>query len=72
MKTLDVLREVLAGKRMSESSKRNYEAVFSWINKCSEEFPAKSVEVNKRLFSLIRYSDRTVRLWFTILRNACE
>jgi len=29
MKTLDVLKEVLAGKRMSESSKRNYEAVFN-------------------------------------------
>ena len=26
MKSLDVLGEVLAGKRMSESSKRNYEA----------------------------------------------
>ncbi len=72
MKTLDVLREVLAGKRMSESSKRNYEAVFGSLNKFSEEFPVKSVEVNKWLVSLKGYSDTTVRLWFTILRNACD
>ncbi|MFC1916470.1 tyrosine recombinase XerC [Chloroflexota bacterium] len=72
MKTLDVLKEVLAGKRMSESSKRNYEAVFSSLHKFSEEFPVKSVEVNKWLVRLKRYSDQTVRLWFTILRNACE
>jgi len=72
MKTLDVLKEVLAGKRMSESSKRNYEGVFSSLHKFSEEFPVKSVEVNKWLASLKGYSDQTVRLWFTILRNACE
>jgi integrase len=72
MKTLDVLKEVLGGKRMSDSSKRNYEAVFSSLNKFSEEFPVKSVEVNKWLVSLKGYSDQTVRLWFTILRNACE
>jgi integrase len=72
MKTLDVLKEVLAGKRMSESSKRNHEAVFSSLNKFSEEFPVKSVEVNKWLVSLKGYSDQTVRLWFTILRNASE
>ena len=72
MKNLDVLREVLAGKRMSESSKRNYEAAFGSLNKFSEEFPVKSVEVNKWLVSLKGYSDQTVRLWFTILRNACE
>ena len=29
MKTSDVLKEVLAGKLMSESSKKNYEAVFN-------------------------------------------
>jgi integrase len=72
MKTLDVLKEVLAGKRMSESSKSNYETVFKSLNKFSEEFPAKSAEVNKWLVSLKGYSDQTVRLWFTILRNACE
>ncbi|MBA7582298.1 hypothetical protein ES708_24226 [subsurface metagenome] len=72
MRTLDVLKEVLGGKRMSESSKRNYEAVFSSLNKFSEEFPVKSVEVNKWLVSLKGYSDQTVRLWFTILRKACK
>ena len=72
MKTLDVLKEVLAGKRMSESSKKSYESVFSSLNKFSEEFPVKSVQVNKWLVSLKGYSDQTVRLWFTILRNACE
>jgi integrase len=72
MRTLDVLKEVLAGKRMSESSKKNYESVFSSLNKFSEEFPERSVEVNKWLVSLKGYSDQTVRLWFTIVRNACE
>jgi len=72
MKTLDVLEEVLAGKRMSESSKKNYEAVFNSLNRFSEDFPVKSVEVNKWLVRLEGYSDQTVRLWFTILRNACE
>ena len=52
MKTLDVPKEVLAGKRMSESSRRNYKAVFSSLNKFSEDFPVKSVEVNKWLVSL--------------------
>ncbi len=72
METFDVLKEVLAGKRMSDSSKRNYQAVFSSLNKFSEEFPVKSAAVNKWLVSLKGYSDQTVRLWFTILRNACE
>ena len=72
MKTMYVLKEVLAGKRMSESSKRNHEAVFNSLNKFSEEFPVKSVVVNKWLTSLKGYSDQTVRLWFSILKNACE
>ena len=72
MKTLDILKEVLAGKRMSGSSQRNYEAVFKSLSKFSEEFPERSVDVNKWLVSLKGYSDQTVRLWFTILRNACE
>lgn len=72
MKTLDVLKEVLAGKRMSDSSRRNYKAVFDSLNKFSEEFPAKPIEVNKWMVGLEKYSDQTVRLWFTILRNASE
>jgi len=39
MKTLDVLKEVLAGKRMSESSMRNYEAVLSSFNEFSRLCP---------------------------------
>ncbi|HUV56527.1 MAG TPA: tyrosine-type recombinase/integrase, partial [Dehalococcoidales bacterium] len=72
VKTMEVLKAVLAGKRMSESSKRNYEAVFKSLAKRSEDFPVKSVEVNEWLVSLVGYRDTTVRLWFTILRNACD
>jgi len=72
MKTLDVLREVLAGKRMSESSKENYKAVFNSLGRMYEEFPTRSVQVNKWLVSLDGYADQTVRLWFTILRGASE
>jgi len=72
VKTLEVLKEVLAGKRMSESSRLNYEAVFTSLSRMYEEFPTKSVEVNKWLVSLDGYADQTVRLWFTILRSACE
>jgi hypothetical protein len=43
MKTVEVLKEVLAGKRMSEASKDNYEDVFRSLGKMYEEFPSKSV-----------------------------
>ena len=72
MKTLDVLNEVLAGKRMSERSKENYKAVFASLGRMYEDFPRRSVEVNKWLVSLDGYADQTVRLWFTILRGAGE
>ena len=72
MKTLDVLKHVLAGKRMSESSRQSYEAVFKSLNKVYDEFPSRSAEVNEWLVSLDGYSEQTVRLWFTILRNACK
>ena len=72
MKTLQVLDEVLAGKRMSESSKENYKAVFRSLSGMYDEFPVRSVEVNKWLVSLDTYADRTVRLWFTVLRKASE
>lgn len=71
MKTLEVLNEVLAGKRMSDKSKESYKAVFASLGKMYEEFPERSVEVNKWLVSLDGYADQTVRLWFTILRSAC-
>lgn len=72
MKTLDVLKEVLDGKRISESSQINYKTVFASLAKYSEEFPVKPVQINKWLVTLKGYSDQTVRLWFTIVRNACE
>jgi len=72
VKTFDVLNEVLTGKRMSESSKENYKAVFASLGRIYEEFPTRSMEVNKWLVSLDGYADQTVRLWFTILRSACE
>lgn len=72
MKTMEVLEAVLAGKRMSDSGRRNYEAVFRSLNKVCEEFPSRSVEVNRWLVSLDGYSEQTVRLWFMILKTACE
>ena len=72
MKTLEVLKRVLAGKRMSESSQQSYEAVFRSLNKMYDEFPSRSAEVNEWLVSLDGYADQTVRLWFSILKNACK
>jgi len=72
VKTVEVLKRVLAGKRMSESSRQSYEAVFRSVAKMYDEFPSRSAEVNEWLVSLDGYSDQTVRLWFTILRNACK
>jgi integrase len=72
VRTLDVLKKVVAGKRMSLASKANYEAVFVSLNKKYEDFPTKSVEVNEWLVSLEGYADTTVRLWFSLLREACK
>jgi len=72
VKTVEVLKRVLAGKRMSESSRASYEAVFKSLAKMYDEFPSKSAEVNEWLVSLEGYSDYTIRLWFTILRSACK
>jgi len=72
MKTVEVLKRVLAGKRMSKSSRMSYEAVFASVGKLYEEFPSSPAQVNEWLVSLDGYSDQTVRLWFTILRNACK
>lgn len=52
MKTLDVLQRVLAGKRMSESSRQSYKRVFGSVAKMFEEFPGRSTEVNEWLVSL--------------------
>ena len=72
MKTMEVLGEVPSGKRMSERSRENYRAVFKSLGKMYEEYPSKTVQVNRWLVSLKGYADKTVRLWFTILRGACE
>ena len=72
MKTVEVLEKVLAGKRMSESSRQSYKAVFGSLGKMFEEFPGRSAEVNEWLVSLDGYADQTVRLWFSILKNACK
>jgi integrase/recombinase XerD len=72
VKTVEVLKEVLAGKRLSKASRDNYEDAFKSLGEMYEEFPARSVEVNKWLASLGGYADTTVRLWFTLLREACK
>lgn len=72
MKTLEVLERVLAGKRMSESSRANFRAVFGSLAKMYEEFPTRGAEVNEWLVSLDAYSDRTVRMWFGLLKSACN
>ncbi len=72
MKTVEVLERVLAGKRMSESSRASYETVFRSVEKMYDEFPSRSAEVNEWLVSLDGYADQTVRLWFSILKNACK
>lgn len=72
MKTMEVLERVLAGKRMSESSKLNLKAVFKSLGAMYEEFPSKPVEVNEWLVSLDGYAEHTVRLWFSMLRSAYE
>jgi integrase len=72
VKTVEVLNRVLAGKRMGESSRASYEAVFRSVAKMYDEFPSRSAEVNEWLVSLAGYSDQTVRLWFSILKNACK
>lgn len=72
MKTVDVLKKVIAGKRMSVASRDNYEDVFRSLGKKYDEFPTKPVEVNEWLVSLEGYADTTVRLWFSLLRVACR
>jgi integrase len=72
VQTLDVLKRVIGGKRMSLASRDNYEAVFRSLNVMYAEFPTKQVEVNEWLVSLEDYADTTVRLWFTLLREACK
>jgi len=69
MKTMEVLKKVLAGKRMSRSSQMTCEAVMASVASKYEEFPTKAVEVNEWMVSLSGYSEQTVRLWFTVLRN---
>jgi len=72
MRTVDVLKKVLAGKRMSEASRDNYEGVFRSLGKMYDEFPSEHVEINEWLVSLGGYADTTVRLWFVLLRVACR
>jgi integrase len=72
MKTLDVLAEVLAGKRMSKSSKENCKAVFQSLSRIYEDFPGRPIDINKWLVGLEGYADQTVRLWFNILRSVSE
>lgn len=72
MKTMDVLKEVLAGKRMSASSKSNYGLMFRSLDAVCPEFPSKSVEVNRWLVGLSEYSNQTVRLYYSLLKSASE
>lgn len=71
MRTSEVLKEVLDGKKLSENSKLTYRAVFRSVGKMYEEFPTKPVQINKWIVSLEGYSEETVRLWVTLLRVAC-
>ncbi|MFC2019375.1 tyrosine-type recombinase/integrase [Chloroflexota bacterium] len=72
VKTAEVERRVLAGKRMSVSSRITYGQVFKSLGEMYEDFPSSSGQVNEWLVSLERYSDQTVRLFFTVLKSACK
>lgn len=72
MKTKEVLVEVLAGRRFRLSTRRSYEKAFRSLGAMYGEFPEKAVEINKWMASLERYSDYTVRTFFSIVRTAGE
>lgn len=72
MKTKEVMAEVLAGKLLSLKSRECYKFMFAHLGAMYEEFPTKRVEVNKWLASMSGYADATVKLRFSLLREACK
>lgn len=67
--TKEVLEEVLAGKRMSASSRRSHVVVLGTFGKMFPVFPTKAIEINKWLVSLDGHRDTTCRLYFAVLRG---
>ena len=70
MKTVQVLEEVLAGKRLAKSSVANYRLALGSLAEVSAEFPSSGREVNRWYGSLVGKADTTVRLWFTLVNSA--
>jgi len=70
MKTLEVLDKVLRGRRLSESSRENYEAVFKNMAEYTDEFPSNLGMAQEWIASLDGYADTTVALWCSIAKSA--
>ena len=70
MKNKEVLAELIAGKRMSDSSKSNLGLMFKSLDRGGAEFQSKSVEVNRWLVSLKGSRPQTVRLYCSLLKSA--
>lgn len=69
MRTLEVLKRVIAGKQLAFESKRKLTHIFSELAKYSEEFPEKGVTINEWLNTLL-VADITKRLYFAWLNSA--
>jgi len=70
MKTLEVLKRVLKGKRIKSDTERHYRDALGSLARYSEEWPMSGVVINEWLGSLKGYSDMTVRNWFNFVNSA--
>lgn len=70
MKTLEVLEQVLRGKRLADSSRRHYKDALSSLSRYSEDWPVKGVVVDEWLASLTNYGDVSIRNWYNFVNAA--
>jgi len=70
MKTLEILKKVLKGKRLKPNTQRHYRDALGSLARYSGDWPVSGVIINEWLASLGRYADTTVKMWFDFVNAA--
>ncbi|MFH1647519.1 MAG: site-specific integrase [Chloroflexota bacterium] len=70
MKTLEVLENVLKGKRISPSTQKLYRMALGSLVKYTEEWPMDAKTINEWITQLTGYADETVETFFQYANSA--
>jgi len=70
MKTSEVMRKVLKGKRIKPNTQRHYREALGSLSRYSDDWPISGVVINEWMASLDGFADSTVKMWFDFVNSA--